>query len=270
MSLNSNLSSSIEELTKAWCLTPGLPFQQPPQGAAWVAPATDEAGRTFVLKITTPHFEAEHEYEGLHFWNGDPTIHAYRHDPERHAMLLELCEPGTSLRNEPEPQQDRIIAALLRRLWRTPLQPHPFRTLSFMLNSWADEAEQQLNQSPDPVLEPELTREGIKLLRTLPSTATESTLLATDLHAGNVLRAQREPWLAIDPKPFIGDPCYDATQHLLNCPQRLLASPAPTIQNFAQLLNCDPKRIALYTFARAATTYEEPFARIAHAIRNLL
>jgi len=41
-------------------------------------------------------------------------------------------------------------------------------------------------------------------------------LLATDLHAGNVLRAQREPWLVIDPKPFLGDPAYDATQHLFN------------------------------------------------------
>ena len=39
----------------------------------------------------------------------------------------------------------------------------------------------------------------------------------TDLHAGNVVRAEREPWLVIDPKPFVGDPAYDATQHLLNC-----------------------------------------------------
>jgi streptomycin 6-kinase len=31
-----------------------------------------------------------------------------------------------------------------------------------------------------------------------------------DLHAGNVLATQREPWLVIDPKPFIGDPAFDA------------------------------------------------------------
>ncbi len=50
-------------------------------------------------------------------------------------------------------------------------------------------------------------------------------LLATDLHAGNVLRAEREPWLVIDPKPFVGDPTYDALQHMLNCDDRLRADP---------------------------------------------
>jgi streptomycin 6-kinase len=35
--------------------------------------------------------------------------------------------------------------------------------------------------------------------------ALDDVLLATDLHAGNVLRAQRQPWLVIDPKPFVGD-----------------------------------------------------------------
>jgi streptomycin 6-kinase len=42
-------------------------------------------------------------------------------------------------------------------------------------------------------------------------------LLCTDLHAENVLAAEREPWLAIDPKPCIGDPAFDAIQHMLNC-----------------------------------------------------
>ena len=30
-------------------------------------------------------------------------------------------------------------------------------------------------------------------------------LVNQDLHAGNVLRAQREPWLVIDPKPLAGE-----------------------------------------------------------------
>ena len=48
-----------------------------------------------------------------------------------------------------------------------------------------------------------------------------------------VLRAEREPWLVIDPKPFVGDPCYDATQHLLNCEDRLQARPRELIERFA-------------------------------------
>jgi serine/threonine protein kinase len=45
-------------------------------------------------------------------------------------MLLERCEPGTALRMLPEPEQDLVIARLLRRLWRSPVAPHPFRPLS--------------------------------------------------------------------------------------------------------------------------------------------
>jgi streptomycin 6-kinase len=77
-------------------------------------------------------------------------------------------------------------------------------------------------------------------------------LLATDLHAGNVLQAQREPWLVIDPKPFIGDPAFDATQHLLNCIARLRAEPLSTIQRFAELLQVDSEQVRMWTFARLA------------------
>jgi streptomycin 6-kinase len=77
-------------------------------------------------------------------------------------------------------------------------------------------------------------------------------LLATDLHAGNVLRAQREPWLVIDPKPFVGDPAYDVTQHLLNCDGRLHSDADGTIRRVADLLHLDHERVRLWTFARVA------------------
>ena len=77
-------------------------------------------------------------------------------------------------------------------------------------------------------------------------------LLATDLHAGNVLRAQRQPWLVIDPKPFVGDRAYDATQHLLNCKGRLSSAPGATIRRFADLLEVDHERVRLWMLARLA------------------
>jgi streptomycin 6-kinase len=90
------------------------------------------------------------------------------------------------------------------------------------------------------------------MLGELPTSATSHVVLATDLHAGNVLRAQREPWLAIDPKPFVGDPAYDATQHLLNCRARLVADPLRVIGRFAEHLGVDPDRVRLWMFARLA------------------
>jgi len=97
-----------------------------------------------------------------------------------------------------------------------------------------------------------LVREGLRLFEELPASAAGEVLLATDLHAGNVLRAQREPWLAIDPKPFTGDPAYDATQHLLNCRGRMQADPKGTVRHFAELLGLEEQRIRLWLFARAA------------------
>jgi len=95
-------------------------------------------------------------------------------------------------------------------------------------------------------------REGLRLLEELPRGGGDEVLLATDLHAGNVLRAAREPWLVIDPKPFVGEAAYDATQHLLNCDRRLATAPGPTIRAFAEQLEVDHERVRLWLFARAA------------------
>lgn len=75
-------------------------------------------------------------------------------------------------------------------------------------------------------------------------------MLCTDLHAGNVLAAAREPWLAIDPKPYVGDPAYDPLQHMLNCDERLRSDPHNLVRRMAGLLGLDPGRVLLWLFAR--------------------
>jgi streptomycin 6-kinase len=56
----------------------------------------------------------------------------------------------------------------------------------------------------------------------------------------------------MEPKPFYGDPAYDAAQHVLNCEKRLRANPGDMIRRFADLLGVDPERVRLWTFARLA------------------
>jgi streptomycin 6-kinase len=75
-------------------------------------------------------------------------------------------------------------------------------------------------------------------------------LLTTDLHAGNVLAAQREPWLVIDPKPYVGDPCYDLLQHILLNAESFEDLPARS-DRLAALTALDPDRVRLWLFARA-------------------
>jgi streptomycin 6-kinase len=95
-------------------------------------------------------------------------------------------------------------------------------------------------------------REGLRLFAELARSGPADVLLATDLHAGNVLRARRGPWLVIDPKPFAGDRAYDATKHLTNCKARLRSNLDGTVRGFADLLDLVHERVCLRLFARAA------------------
>lgn len=100
------------------------------------------------------------------------------------------------------------------------------------------------------ILDAGLAADGIGLFRSLPRSADRDVLLCTDLHAGNVLAAQREPWLVVDPKPYVGDPTYDVVQHLLNCPKRLHDDPLGLVARLSDLLDLDRERLRLWLFAR--------------------
>ena len=242
------LPAALRALEQRWSLTLGIPFEGDGMSCAWVAPVAFAAGASAVLKLGMPHMEGEQEIEGLRFWNGDPTVRLLGADHDLGAMLLERCEPGTKLSTLPESEQDVVIATLLHRLWRTPIAPHGFRPLSAMTKHWSGETLAQSDHWPDAGL----VRAGLRLFEELPQSAPTDVLLATDLHAGNVLTAKREPWLVIDPKPFVGDPAYDATQHLLNCGARLRADPIGTISRVADPLGLDRDRLRWWMFARAA------------------
>ena len=242
------LPTLIGELILRWSLVLDSPFEG--VSAAWVAPVRRADGSFAVLKVGLPHMEGEHEIDGLRFWDGDPTVRLLDADDANQAMLLERCEPGSDLREVPEPRQDQVIAMLLRRLWRRPPKEHPFQSLSDMIRSWGEESMADRASWPDTGL----VEAGLQLLDELSTNSKDEdqVLLVTDLHAGNVLRAQRKPWLVIDPKPFVGDRAYDATQHLFNCESRLLVDPLGTIGEFSGLLDVSAERVLRWMFARSS------------------
>jgi streptomycin 6-kinase len=247
------LPATVAELARRWDLALAAPFDHEDVNCSWVARARRADGTRAVLKLGMPHMEAEHEIQGLRFWNGDPTVHLLDADEELNALLLEACEPGTSLRALPEPEQDVVLASLFRKLWRAPSPPHPFRHISIMVDAWRAETLGQRAQWPDT----ELVMDGLRAFEELSRPAPHDVLLATDLRGGNVLRAEREPWLVIDPKPFIGDPAYDLTQHLKLSEERLWASPHETIARVAGLAGVDAERVRRWLFARAAAEPRE-------------
>ncbi len=77
---------------------------------------------------------------------------------------------------------------------RRPSQP--FRPLSAMTDHWREETLADFESWPDAGL----VREGLSLFEELAHSAPAKVLLATDLHAGNVLRSEREPVACHRPK----------------------------------------------------------------------
>jgi len=245
------LPASVRILARRWELRVGRVYAASSDGlcgsCAWVARVTTAGGRRAVLKLGMPHMEGEDEIAGLRVWNGEGAVRLLRWDEDLGAMLLERCVPGRPLRSQPPEVQDRVIAGLLPRLWHTPPR-EGFRSLASMIEHWTARAREEASETVDTGL----LGEGIAALRALARGHGDDALLHTDLHAGNVLAAEREPWLAIDPKPFLGDPCYDATQHLLNGLPRLRKDPRGTVTRFADLLRVDASRVRLWTFGRLA------------------
>lgn len=245
----------VRGVTQRWRLTLGAPFQ-PGGMCSWVAPVRTHDGRDLVLKVAYSDGESAHELEGLRLWDARGTVRVHRGEKDELStyLLLERCDAGHPLAVEPLERQDEVVAGLLRRLWVEPPAGHPFRPLARMCAEWADE----FGELASPTLDPGMARAGYALFRELPGTATTERLLTTDLHAGNVLATGsggREPWLAIDPKPYVGDPAYDPLQHLLNDPDRLRADPWGRVARMARLCGVDEERLRLWLFARCVVEW---------------
>jgi streptomycin 6-kinase len=250
------LPQIVAGLASRWSLSVGEPFQ-PGGQCSWTAPATDSSGTALVLKVAFgfPGGEERDEAAGLQAWDGNGVVrlHAACQDESGYGLLLERCLPGTPLgRLLPEPEQDAVVAGLLRRLWARPCGVYAFRPLAQMCAAWADEFEAEYAAAPPALrIDPGLAQAGIALFRELPGTAASQVLLCTDLHGENILAARREPWLVIDPKPYVGDPAYDVLQHMLNCEERLAADPAVLANRMAGLAGLDAGRVRLWLFARS-------------------
>lgn len=259
----SALPSLIAQLADRWSLEVGDPYQ-PGGMTSWVAPVVDGSGRDLVLKITYPGVESRDEATGLRVWSGDGSVRLYDAviDERYVALLLERCVPGATLKATASgEEQDQILAGLLARLWRHTPGDAEFRPLQDMCDFWADEFETKLTARPGFV-DAGLAREGMDLFRGLPSSAPSSVLLVTDLHAENIVSAEREPWLMIDPKPYVGDRHYDALQHLLNDPPRLQRDPLGWAARMAGLLDLDMHRLRLWLFARCVQeSFTWPYLR---------
>lgn len=196
------LPSLVAEVVEVWDLELGEPYGG--SSVSWVAPAAMRStGAAVVLKLQWPHPECEHEAAALAAWGGEGAVRLVAHDAERHALLLERCEPGTTLAAS---GRDRLAAfvELLPALWVRP--PGVVRTLAAEAAGWRRSMPEAWERAGRPC-ERRLVDAACTLIDDLLAStpADDHVLLHQDLHAENVLAAERSPWLTIDPKPLAGE-----------------------------------------------------------------
>jgi streptomycin 6-kinase len=95
------------------------------------------------------------------------------------------------------------------------------------------------------------------LFTELISSMSEPVLLHGDLHHANILAAERQPWLALDPKGLVGEPAYEVGAFLRNPMPQLFAAPQPgrilarRVDQLAEELGFDRARLLGWGLAQA-------------------
>ncbi|HEY6251419.1 MAG TPA: aminoglycoside phosphotransferase family protein [Candidatus Angelobacter sp.] len=190
----------LKACAEQWSLT--LESAYPESNVSAVFAVTTADGLPAALKIQFPHPECEHEAEALKHWDGHGTVRLFAHDLVHHALLMERCEPGDPLSNIAADEALTVLTELLPGLWVK--AGKPFTSLHDESLGWAEQLVGCWERGGRP-FEKELLTAALDSLEALRGTQGEQVLLNQDLHGGNVLRATREPWLMIDPKPLVGE-----------------------------------------------------------------
>ena len=197
----------VDEVLAEWSLTPrGAPMN----GWTAVVIPVERHGQRLVCKIGWPHHEAAGEHLALRHWAGNGAVRLYAADPARGALLLEELDPGRDLSTMWVEEACAVVGGLLARL-HVPAPP----TIRRLSEVGAAQVEQMA--AAGDLLPRRLVARATGIFADLTSDPScDATLLHTDLHYENVLGAEREPWLAIDPKPMAGHPGIELVPLLRN------------------------------------------------------
>jgi streptomycin 6-kinase len=221
---------SHEVIAREWGLELGEPFTL--SRHSLVVAAGDA-----VLKIVPPEDdESDEEADALALWDGDGAVRLLRHDPARRALLLERARPGNDLAALTEAEALAVAVDVATRLWRR--AGAPFRWIGDHVPGWLESAEGDLGAR------------ARELYATLE--VGREVLVHGDFHHHNVLRSARG-WLAIDPKPMLGEPEFDVPPWLWNpLPCRLRSEHLEARLAAFVAAGLDEERIRKWTVIRGA------------------
>ncbi len=212
-----SLPGLVEEFLEQWACTPTGPVMHGKVGV--VVPVRRGDGTSAVLKVSFPHPGNVDEPIAYAAWAGRGAVRLLERDDPRYAMLLERVEQ-TTLADLDDDDEAAAVCGRLTRLLAVPAPPGLRR-----LSDRAEEQERELRTASETLIRHVPRRAVDAALATVRELGRDQpeTLVHGDLHYRNVVRANREPWLVIDPKGFAGDPANDAFSVVVGGAQRQLA-----------------------------------------------
>jgi streptomycin 6-kinase len=250
------LPSLISDLARRWSIRILPPFE--PLSYNYVAPAVRADGTEVVLKVGVINRELLTEIEALHLYDGRSSVQLLETDPSQGAFLLERLVPGTQLATlvaTDDEQATSIAAHIMRRLWRPLPAEHPFPSVA-RWTAGIKRLREHFGGGTGPFPK-QLVEMAESLFAQLIPSMDDPVLLHADLHHFNILAAEREPWLALDPKGVAGEPAYEAGALLRNPWPAIVSMPyvdrilARRADQLAAELGFDRERILGWATAQA-------------------
>lgn len=203
------LPAQLDEYVARWELTQTGGFLN--GAASLIVPVVRRDGTEAMLKLQPRNDESEAEALALRTWSPDDVVEVLEDDPATATLLLERLQDRTLNAVPDHVEATRILAELMARLIVVPAPPEVRTLADIAAEMVEDAADLKLD---DPAEQQLVNRYAAQVRELIPESG--DRLLHWDLHYGNVLAADRQPWLVIDPKPLAGDPAFELFQVLHN------------------------------------------------------
>jgi streptomycin 6-kinase len=209
----------IAELVDRWELELGDPVDA--AAGRYVVPGVRSGQHAVFLALTYPDGWFFDEVAALIHWDGDGAVPLLDHDP-RGAELLARPEPGTPLATlDDEDEALGRAAAVAERLWIA--DPGGLASVAGEAQEWARTMLGRHHLAGRP-FERDLVHEAVAAIRDLLGTAPTGVLLHGDLTLAHVVE-DGERDVAIEPRPLVGEPEFDAAALLRDKAAELAANP---------------------------------------------
>ncbi|WP_329456436.1 aminoglycoside phosphotransferase family protein [Streptomyces sp. NBC_01497] len=237
------LPATVAQLMERWECVPDGDVTH--GGVGVVVPVRRRSEGTAVLKVSFPHPGNIHEPDTFAAWDGRGAVLLHERHDDRFAMLLERVRMSTLAEVEDSDEVITVAGRINRRL-AVPA-PRGLPRLREQADIWADQLRREAAEFAG-TMSRRVVDSAVSTMHELGHDQPD-LLVHGDLHARNILRADREPWLAVDPKGYAGDPAYDGGTLLKSRALKLLeADDLPravhrVLDVFAEAAEIDRERV---------------------------